>query len=204
MRGQRGATLLMALLMLVAVMLVGASAALLSLQGEQAARAERDRQVAFQAAEDALADAEHDIAGDGRLDARAAAFSADAALPAACGKDGGSAGGGVADAASRGVLARAESGEPPHWQAVDLGGGDDGGACTAEHGAYTGAAMPTGQGVLPFRRPRYLVERVPCHLPGEDASAVAQPRYCYRVSAIGFGPRPEAEVVLQSVYRKPE
>lgn len=204
MRCQKGATLLMALLMLVAVMLAGASAALLALQGERAARGERDRQIAFQAAEDALADAEHDIAGDAGLEARAAVFSADAALPAACGTDGGSAGGGVADAARRGVLARAESGETPHWQAVDLGGSEDGGACTTEHGAYSGAAMPTGQGVLPFKRPRYLIERMPCHLPGEDASAVAQPRYCYRVTAIGFGPRPEAEVVLQTVYRKPE
>jgi type IV pilus assembly protein PilX len=196
MRGQKGATLLMALLMLVAVMLAGASAALLALHGERAARGERDRQIAFQAAEDALADAERDIAGDAGLEARAAVYSADAALPAVCGTDGGGAGGGV--------LARAESGETPHWQAVDLGGGEDGGACTTEHGAYSGAAMPTGQGVLPFKRPRYLIERMPCHLPGEDASAVAQPRYCYRVTAIGFGPRPEAEVVLQTVYRKPE
>lgn len=61
MRRERGVALLLCLLMLILVMLLGVSAAQLSLQGEKAARGERDREVAFQAAEDALADAERDI-----------------------------------------------------------------------------------------------------------------------------------------------
>jgi type IV pilus assembly protein PilX len=43
-----------------------------------------------------------------------------------------------------------------------------------------------------------------CHQPGDDAAASAPPHYCYRVTAIGFGSRPETEVVLQSVFSKPE
>ena len=64
--------------------------------------------------------------------------------------------------------------------------------------------MQTGQGFLPFKKPRYLIERAECHHPGEDASAAAAPSYCYRVTAIGFGAKPATEVVLQSVFSKPE
>lgn len=168
LRGERGVALLVCLLMLIMVMLLGVSAAQLSLQGEKAARGERDREVAFQAAEDALADAERDI------------------------QDGA---GKVADPAC---------GEAPVWRRVDLSGVEDGGACTAEYGQASGAAMQTGQGFLPFKKPRYLIERTECHQPGEDASAGAAPSYCYRVTAIGFGAKPATEVVLQSVFSKPE
>jgi type IV pilus assembly protein PilX len=103
-----------------------------------------------------------------------------------------------------GLRARALAGEPAVWQVVDLSGKEDGGACTVTHGAYTAAVMPTGEGFLPFKKPRYLIERMECHQPGEDASAGAPPQYCYRVTAIGFGANPEMEVVLQSVFSKPE
>ena len=61
MRTQRGVTVVVCLVMMLLGMLLGASAARLGLQGEQAARGERDREIAFQAAEDALADAERAI-----------------------------------------------------------------------------------------------------------------------------------------------
>lgn len=164
---QRGVALLVCLLMLILVMLLGVSAAQLSLQGEKAARGERDREVAFQAAEDALADAERDIQAGG------------------------------------GVVVSPACGEAPVWQRVDLSGAVDG-ACTVAYGAATGAVMQTGQGFLPFKKPRYLIERAECHHPGEDASAAATPSYCYRVTVIGFGAKPATEVVLQSVFSKPE
>ena len=168
MRRERGVALLLCLLMLILVMLLGVSAAQLSLQGEKAARGERDREVAFQAAEDALADAERDIQeGAGK----------------------------VADPAC---------GEAPVWQRIDLSGAGDGGACTVAYGAVTGAAMQTGKGFLPFKKPRYLIERTECHQPGEDAAAGAASSHCYRVTVIGFGAKPATEVVLQSVFRKPE
>lgn len=164
LRHESGVALLVCLLMLILVMLLGVSAAQLSLQGEKAARGERDREVAFQAAEDALADAERDIqAGGGEV------------VDPACG-------------------------EAPVWQRIDLSGA----ACTVAYGAATGAAMQTGQGFLPFKKPRYLIERAECHHPGEDASAAAMPSYCYRVTVIGFGAKPATEVVLQSVFSKPE
>lgn len=195
---QQGIALLISLMLMLMVMLLGVSAAQLCLQSEKAARGERDRDVAFLAAEDALADAELDIQGgpEGKGDpARAAAFGPDApAFAAGCDGAG----------AAAGLHAPAAAGAPPVWQRVDLSGTEDGGTCTAAHGAYTAAAMPTGEGFLPFKKPRYVIERMACHQPGDDASAAAPPRYCYRVTVIGFGAKPGTEVVLQSVFSKPE
>jgi type IV pilus assembly protein PilX len=155
MRHQHGITLPVTMLMLLAALTIGASAAQMAMLGEKSARAERDHLIAFQAAEDALMDAERDInAGLGQ--------PIDVPAPA------------------------------PAWQAVDLGG--DGGT---EYGALTGAAMPVGQGNLPFRRPRYLVERVAYTPVG------APPAYYYRVTVMGFGPRPGTETVLQASYTQP-
>jgi type IV pilus assembly protein PilX len=195
MERQRGIALVVSLVLLIMVLLLGVSAAQLSLQGEKAARSERDRNVAFLAAEDALKDAEHDV-DDSSDPVRSAAFSSGDGFEEACGAGGGS--------GSAGLRIRAPASAKPVWQVVDLAGIEDGGGCTVAHGAYTGAAMPTGEGFLPFKKPRYLIERMECHQPGDDASAGASPRYCYRVTAIGFGARSETEVVLQSVFSKPE
>jgi type IV pilus assembly protein PilX len=189
---ERGVTLLLALLMMICVMLIGASAALMAIEGERAARAGRDGQVAFQAAEDALNDAERDVGADGNPapGARRTLFS------------GGSEWGDGCSAPGQGMAAKAASGQAPVWERVDLMGEEDGGRCSLEFGSMTGASMQTGEGFLPFRRPRYIVERILCHQPGEDASAGAVPSYCYRVTVVGFGSRPETQVVLQSVYRR--
>ena len=160
MHAQRGVTVVVCLVMMLLVMLLGASAARLGLQGEQSVRGERDREIALQAAEDALADAERAIQNGSAVVAQGA-----------CAAD-------------------------PAWQRADLGG-DDGGACTMAYGEATGATMKTGAGFLPFKKPRYLIESLECHEPGADAAA---PQSCYRVTAIGFGPRPGVEVVLQSVF----
>ena len=181
-RRQRGVTVLVCLMMLILVMLLGVSAAQMSLQGEKAARGERDRDVAFQAAEDALADAERDIQAGTAVMAPCDAVPAVPAVPAT---------------PVTPVTA-------PAWQRVDLSGVEDGGKCTLAYGARTGAAMATGEGFLPFKKPRYVIERMECHPPGEDASAGAAARYCYRVTVIGFGARPATEVVLQTVFSKPD
>ena len=204
MKRQHGASLLLTLLMMICVMLIGVSASQLALEGEQAARAGRDRQTAFQAAEDALNDAERDVAagapgagapgsGDGGADgpaARRAMFGASAEWGDGCSPPG------------QGMAERAAEGAAPVWERVDLTGAEDGGRCSLEFGAMTGAGMPTGEGFLPFQRPRYIIERMQCHQPGEDARAGASPSYCYRVTVIGFGSKPETQAVLQSVYRR--
>jgi len=164
---QRGITLPVTMLLLLAALTIGASAAQMAMLGEKAARAERDRLIAFQSAEDALMDAERDInAGLGHPHE----------VPAAPPK--------AANARS--------SGSAPEWQMVDLAG--SGGT---EYGALTGATMDAGQGTLPFRRPRYLVERI------ATTPAGATPAFYYRVTVMGFGTRPGAETVLQASYMPP-
>ncbi|UGQ47792.1 pilus assembly PilX family protein [Massilia endophytica] len=181
---QDGITLLLTILLLLGVLILGASAAKLALSGEKAARAERDRHIAFQAAEDALMDAERDIdgkAGPGRQ-AMFDSGRAESFVPG-CGRG---------DAAG---LCAAGEGAPPAWQAVDIADGP-----SASHGQFTGADMQTGQGPLPWRRPRYIVERLPYKAPGAPADAA--PAYYYRVTVLGFGAREGTEVVLQSSYRR--
>lgn len=185
---QQGVALLVAMLMLVAVLLIGASAARLAWQGEKAARAERDRHVAFQAAEAALADAEREIESGER--------SALFAEGSASGFESGCGAAGV----KQGLCVRAASGVAPAWQTVDLAADEGVAVRSVPYGLFTGAQMETGQGFLPFKRPRYIIERVPYHRPGEEAGAT--PQYFYRVTAIGFGARASTEVVLQSSYRK--
>ena len=106
-----------------------------------------------------------------------------------------------------GLCLPAASGAPPVWLSTDLGVADSG---TVAYGQFTGAAMQTGQGFLPFKRPRYMIELLPFHPPGEEAGASAgapvgvpsAAGYLYRVTAIGFGAQEDTQVVLQTYYRK--
>jgi len=182
---ERGATLVMSLFLLIAVLLLAASAAGLALMGEKAARAERDRHVALQSAEDALMDAEHDI--DTAPAERAELLAAADGFAPGCGSG-----------AALGLCAPMAAGDPPPWQAVDL----EAEGASVPFGHFTGAAMETGEGFLPLKRPRYVIERIPYQPAGAEAGAT--PGFHYRVTAIGFGSRDGTRVVLQSSYRRPE
>lgn len=192
--GQRGVALVVALCTLIVLMLLAASAARMTLQGEKAARGERDRQIAFQAAEEALMDAENDIRGNAAFVGRSATFAPDSAegFTNGCGA-------GLANQ-YLGLCSHAQGGATPAWVAIDLA--DDGAATTRSvpYGRFTGAAMQTGQGFQTFKRPRYIIERVPSTQAGDNAEQ--RPSYVYRVTAIGFGASDDSQVVLQSFYRK--
>jgi type IV pilus assembly protein PilX len=62
---QQGAALVIALLILIVLMMLGIAAMQTSLQSEKMSRNQRDRQIAWQAAEAALLDAEYDIGNPG-------------------------------------------------------------------------------------------------------------------------------------------
>jgi type IV pilus assembly protein PilX len=181
-RRERGIALLSALSLLLAVLIVAVSAARSAASGEKAARQERDRHIALQAAEAALGDAERDIEGGADpAYARAAAIADGSGFVDGCGTDG----------VNRGLCTRAASAPAPAWQAADLAA-DDGPAVA--YGSFTGAAMPVGSGVLPARLPRYIIELMP--LGGSQAGRF------YRITAAGFGSRATTLVVVQSFYRK--
>lgn len=199
----KGATLVYVLCLLIVILLLGVSAAQMALQGEKAARGERDRHVAFQAAEEALTDAQNDIEGLPGAPGRSSLFAPGSAagFTAGCG-DGAS--------GELGLCLPAAPGTPALWLSMDLDAADAasgaGVSRSVPYGQLTGALMQTGQGFLPARPPRYIIELLPFHPPGAEAGAalgsLATENYVYRITAIGFGAQESTQVVLQSYYRK--
>lgn len=188
--GQRGASLIVSLLMLIAVLMLGISAAHLALQSEKGSRNDRDRQIAQQAAEAALQDAEMDIEGTSGA-SRGATFSEHPVLAdfdVACGQG-----------SLLGLCAAAAPGVTPIWLKVDFTDGTTN-ARTVPYGTFTSQTMQVGTGLLPSKLPRYIIEVLNYKAAGEDASA--QSSYFYRVTAMGFGARDSTRVVLQTFYRK--
>ena len=189
-RTERGLALVCALLLMVAAMVIGVAVARGAFGLLAAASNERDRDIAQAAAEAALRDAEHDIAGRAAPSAtpaptdRAAHFGPDgaAAFVDGCGRG----------ADDRGLcLARS----PPVWQLLDLAAEDN--PALVPYGQFTGAVLAVGRGALPARLPAYLIERI------TPAGATARQGVFYRITAIGFGARAATQVVLQSLYRLP-
>jgi type IV pilus assembly protein PilX len=182
---QRGLVLVCALMLMLAAMVIGVAVARGAFVLLAAAHNERDRDVAQAAAEAALRDAEHDIAGTASSPPdRAAHFgpAGSAAFVDGCGH-------GADDLGL--CLARA----PPAWQTLDLTAEDN--PVLVPYGRFTGAALAVGRGMLPVRLPAYVIERI------APPGATAQQGSFYRITAIGFGTRASTRVVLQSLYRLP-
>ncbi|MGB7481645.1 MAG: PilX N-terminal domain-containing pilus assembly protein [Burkholderiaceae bacterium] len=192
---QRGASLVVSLLMLVAVLLLGISAAQIALQGEKASRNDRDRQIAFQAAEAALMDAEMDIENSTAGNSRSALFSENPLLTnfvAGC-----SAGDGNTNL---GLCLPAAAGAKPVWQEVDFTDANASTTKSVPFGKFTGQTLQTGAGTLPSKPPRYIIEVLNYRAAGEDAGSAGS--YFYRITAMGFGARETTQSVLQTFYRK--
>lgn len=194
-RCQRGATLIVCLVMLFVTLLLGVASAEVALQGERVSRNERDRQIALQAAEAALLDAELDIEdAPDPARSRSDLFASDSAEGFSPGCGHGAAG------IHRGLCSHAPDASAPAWMSTDLLD-DSAHARSVPYGHFTGQSFQTGGGSLPGRAPRYLIELIPHQRAGEDAAA-AGPNYLYRITAIGFGVRDSTQVLLQTVYRK--
>jgi type IV pilus assembly protein PilX len=191
---EQGASLIVSLLMLVAILLLGISAAQIALQGEKMSRNDRDRQIAFQAAEAGLMDAEMDIENSTAANSRSAIFVRDSkeGFIEGCGSGRGS--------IYLGLCNRAEAGAPPVWRTVDFLD-ESSNARYVSYGQFTGQSFAGGKGSLPSQPPRYIIELVAFNKEGEGASQEDM-TYFYRVTAIGFGARSTTQVVLQTFYRK--
>jgi type IV pilus assembly protein PilX len=191
-RCQCGASLPTSLILLAVIMLLGATTARLTVQGEKAARNERDFRTAFHAAEAALSDAQADIDGGEEEESLFLPPDHSVFLPG-CGR--------AADGESHGLCVPAAAMHTPVWLTVDLLDTNEATARTVAYGETTGRPFPGGGGTLPGKLPRYLIELLtplsesPPAI-GEAAQAV------YRITAIGFGMRESTHVVLQAVYRR--
>lgn len=203
-RATRGFSLIVVLLMLVVTTVLSVGAAQVSLVNERGARNDRDVEVAFQAAEAALLDAETDVLGpNDSARQRLCVFHPQdiAAFVAGCGGAG----------EHQGLCAPAEPGRDPAWMAADF---SDGGGKSVAYGTFTGQTYLSGDaasgkraGALPARAPRYIVEAVRSRgSPQADLLQSASARgtgYVFRVTAIGYGMREETRVVLQTNLYKP-
>lgn len=195
---QAGATLFTTLIILLLVLMLGIAAAQIALQGEKAARNDRDRLIALQAAEAALLDAELDIrhAADPGA-SRSYIFSADSTqgFPEA----GGDACGSGTQNIYLGLCRSIADGSTPTWQSIDFADTTALTVHTVPYGRFTGQVFAVGAGALPAQLPRYAIEL----MDDKSISAVAgKPAYFYRITAIGFGAHEATQVVLQTVYRK--
>lgn len=195
LRRNSGVTLIVVLLILVVVSILGVSGIQVSMMGERGTRNDRDQQVAWQAAEAALIDAEFDIEGlpTSSTTKRNALF--DVKAPAVnsfvqnCGNTGSLTG-----------LCRLNDTGKPAWLTVDFTTTGSG-APTVQFGTFTGRDFPSGsKGIQPALPPRYVIEQIP----DPRTSRTEKPddrRYVYRVTAMGFGPNAETQAVVQMIYR---
>ena len=196
MKRRQGTALLMCMLIIAVVALLGMSGARIALQDERAGRNDRDRKLAFQAAEAALLDAQLDIeqASD---TPRGAQFGRMAPrFPAGCGTAGMGRAGvllGLCDGAGAGAA----------WQRTDFTDDTPAHARTAAYGRFTGQTMQAGAGPLQQRLPRYLIEAHADRRAGAVADLSGSTRI-YRISAMGFGAQDGTRVLLQSWYRRKE
>ncbi|MDZ7892004.1 MAG: PilX N-terminal domain-containing pilus assembly protein [Rhodoferax sp.] len=187
--GQKGSSLIVVLMILTVVSIAGIAGVQISMLSERSARSDRDMQVAWQSAEAALVDAENDIFGPG-TSTRRALFNDPKNISDfvdGCGST----------ANSVGLCAMVSSGKPA-WLTVDFEATTS--ARTTEYGQYTLRTLQTGSGIQPFRSPRYVIE--PIRDPADRDLSNPTPAHIYRVTAMGFGPRLEAQAVLQMIYRK--
>lgn len=196
-RAQRGVSLVIVLMILVIVSILGVSGIQISLLGERSARNDRDAQIAWQAGESALLDAEFDIEGQPAASSakRNGIFAPGktdiAKFATGCGTSG----------QSRGLCAL-NLGEKPAWLTVDFTATGNS-APTTPFGTFTGRTFPSGaKGMQPTKPPRYVIEAIPDPETVRTANpGDAQSKYIYRITAMGFGPNAETQAVLQTLYR---
>lgn len=190
---QRGASLIMVMIVLTIVSLLGTAAIQISMMSERGARNDRDMQLAWQAAEAALMDAENDLFGPG-ASSRRAVFTPNtnsSMFVDGCGTSGSSIG-----------LCRLVAAGKPSWLTADFTNTTSS-APAAAYGSFTGRSFAAGgAGAQPAKVPRYIIEAIKD--PGDTNALMCtgdECKYVFRVTSMGFGPRDDIQAVLQMTYR---
>lgn len=200
---QRGVAMIFVLIMLAIVMVVVTVSARLALLSERSARNDRDRQIAFQAAEAALNDAELDImdpdAGD-----RSCRFADSAATGIRAGE------GCSNDAANstRGVCGFdpvTEASGTPIYKSINW---DDTSNARryVNYGEYTSraTAFQVGSAGTPAVLPKYIIVQIPggtSLLLGGQTQLAGVPTF--KVYALGYGASRDTQVMLEGTFLKP-
>jgi len=191
-QNEDGFVLITGMIFLVVLTLLVISLMRTSILEERMIGVSRDWNVAFQAAESALRDAEREIRTGTRIVGQTGfatgCSSAGLCLPNQC-----------TDTSATGDCL-------PIWTDLSKKQSDAGwiegttGGKSIAYGAYTSAASLTGVGA----QPRYIVEV----LSVPDASSLKPPpgqpaqKFLYRATAVGFGASVKTRVMLQGTYRQ--
>lgn len=197
LKAQHGASLIMVMIILTIVSMIGIAGVQISTMSERSARNDRDYQVAWQSSEAGLMDAENDLFGPGTSTRRSVFGPALnlAAFEEGCG----------ALSVSRGLCALKMTAGKPAWVNADFKVSGTG-AKTAEYGEFTGRTFAAGgPGVQPARKPRYVTEAIPDRAGiGSESRNLGEedPKYVFRVTSMGFGPRDDIQAVVQMIYRR--
>ncbi len=176
----------MIMLILIVVSIIGVGGVQIAMMGERSARNDRDMQVAWQAAEEGLIDAENDIYGPASSSRRSVFTSGNInAFVDGCGTG----------ATSAGLCSLVSTGKPA-WLTIDFVNDT---TKTTQFGDFTARTLPSGSGVQSSRLPRYVIE--PIRDPSDRDLTNPTPAYIYRVTAMGWGPRVDTQAVVQMIYR---
>ncbi len=188
--GQQGVALLMAMLFLVILTLIGIASMTGTTLEERMARNSRETNIAFQAAEAAMRDAETDLKGGAGVTRAPAITPADFTMAAGtCSNTG--------ECQPATTAPQIWDGSPPTLEDTTK---------SVRYGNYTGATLfpisaqnnegIAGTVLLPSmgvaKQPRYVIEYL----------GVSGPQQVYRITAIGYGPTPTTKVILQEEVLK--
>lgn len=194
-RRSRGISLIVVMIILLIVSILGVAGIQISMMAERGTRNDRDTQIAWQAAEAALIDAEFDIEGQPTTSShlRSSIFNSGSTdiskFVDSCGNS----------ANSIGLCSFNATGKPA-WLTVDFANTSSSASTTA-FGTYTDRSFPAGsKGIQPAQAPRYVIEPIPDPAVARTAGPTGM-KYVYRVTAMGFGPRTDIQVALQMIYR---
>jgi type IV pilus assembly protein PilX len=186
---QRGASLMVVVMILIIVSILGIGGAQIALMSERGARNDTALQLAWQSAELGLTEAQQDITSGTRQDVFVT--NNQLAFVEGCG---------AAETPGSGLCLPRTGSTVPAWLEVDLRSDD--GAYTV-FGAFTGRTFNAGDtGIQPAQAPRYVIEILDDPDVGGNLAIGKGKRYIYRVTAIGFGSRADINAVTQMVYRK--
>jgi len=189
-----GIALITAVIMLLVITLLALGGARIALDTKRSTRNQRDFEIAYQAAEAALYDAEIDISEAAKRSSIFVPTSNAGFLAGDCNT------GTTMPSAFLGLCDTSDGAGAPVWDTINWTAAN--GNKTVEYGTFTGRSFPTGSGLTPARKPRYLIEILRDNANGSVASDSAPPRYKYRITAIGFGPNDTTRAIVQSVFRK--
>jgi type IV pilus assembly protein PilX len=203
-RPQKGMALIVVLGMMSVIFVIAAISIRLTLLAERSARNDRDRQIAFQAAEAALADAEIDIMGPNAAANKRCTIRSnhlEGLFVPNCGMD--------TSNQTRGLCGLNPISANPLYSTVNFEQTDDALRKHVNFGEFTGRSATftiSGSGGLSASAPKYIIEVVN-HVPPVSANGkpveAAPVEQAFLVTAVGYGISINTKVMLQAMIFKP-